>query len=106
MSEDITPSGLRRVEYDATRTHEDVGGQYTESGVSEGRRRGGGSNTLRTSDADDLARREGSRWGDIVSGLLTALTTFLLRRARCLARKPHPRSGLITRFSMVVGTGA
>ncbi len=78
MSEDRTPSGLRRVESYATRAHENVGGQYTDAGVSEGRMRGGRSNTLRTSDADDPARREGSRWGDIVSGVLTALTTFLL----------------------------
>lgn len=76
MGEDRTPSGLRRVEPEATQVHDDIGGQYADSGVSDGRTRGGGSDTPRASGTE--ARRDGSRWGDILSGVLTALTTFLL----------------------------
>lgn len=78
MGEDRTPSGLRRVEPEATRVHDNPGGQHMDSGVSEGRTRGGGSGTPQASYADAASRRDGSRWGDILSGLLTALTTFLL----------------------------
>lgn len=78
MGEDKTPSGLRRVEPDATRAHNKTGGQYVDPGVSDGRTRGSGSDTLRASDADAVARRNRSRWGDILTGVLTALTTFLL----------------------------
>ncbi len=77
MGEDRTPSGLRRVEPDATRVH-NIGEQHTDSGVSDSRTYAIGSDTRRSSDADAASRRDGSRWGDILSGLLTALTTFLL----------------------------
>ena len=76
MGEDKTPSGLRRVEPGATRARENIDEQPTSPGVSDGRTREGGSDTRRASDA--VARRDGSRWGDILTGVLTALTTFLL----------------------------
>ncbi len=78
MEEYRTPSGLRRVEPDATRMHDDIGGHHAASGVSDSRTYGGGSDMRRASGADAASRRDGSRWGDILSGLLTALTTFLL----------------------------
>lgn len=78
MGEDRTPSGLRRVEPDATRVHDNTDGQYEDPGASGGRTRGGGSEALRAPGTDAVARRDGSRWGDILTGLLTALTTFLL----------------------------
>ncbi len=78
MDEDKTPSGLRRVEPDVTRAHDNINGQYADPGASSGRTRGGGSDAIRASNADASARRDGSRWGDILTGVLTALTTFLL----------------------------
>lgn len=78
MGEDRTPSGLRRVEPDEARMHNNIDGQYGNPEVGGAQTRGGGSDTPRASDADTASRREGSRWGDILSGLLTALTTFLL----------------------------
>ena len=78
MDEDRTPSGLRRVEPDEAPAHDHINGQNANSRISDGRTRGGGSNTLRASDADAPVRRDGSRWSDILTGVLTALTTFLL----------------------------
>ena len=78
MGEDRTPSGLRRVEPEATRVHDNIGGQHGNPEVSGGRTRGGGSDVLRASGTDAASRRDGSRWRDILTGLLTALTTFLL----------------------------
>ncbi len=78
MREDKTPSGLRRVEPDVTWVHDNIDGQYADPGASSGRTRGGGSDAIRASNADASARRDGSRWGDILTGVLTALTTFLL----------------------------
>ena len=76
MGEDRTPSGLRRVEPEATRVHDDTGEQHADFGVRDGWTHGVGSDTRRASDA--TSRRDGSRWGDILTGVLTALTTFLL----------------------------
>ena len=78
MGEDRTPSGLRRVEPDEAPTHGHINGQHADPGISGTQIHRGGSNTLRASDADAPARRDGSRWGDILTGVLTTLTTFLL----------------------------
>lgn len=78
MGEDRTPSGLRRVEPDTTRVHDNTDGQYADSGISDSGTRGGSSDTRRASETGAVARRDGSRWGDILTGVLTALTTFLL----------------------------
>ena len=78
MGEDRTPSGLRRVEPDEARAYDSTGGQPADSGVSGGRTRGGGSDSLQAPGTGTASRRDGSRWRDILTGLLTALTTFLL----------------------------
>ena len=78
MGEDRTPSGLRRVEPDEARAHDNIDGQYGNPEVGGARTRGGGPEALRTPGTDAASRRDGSRWGDILTGVLTALTTFLL----------------------------
>ena len=78
MGEDRTPSGLWRVEPDEARVHDSIDGQYGNTEVGSARLRGGGSETLHTTGTDAASRRDGSSWGDILTGVLTALTTFLL----------------------------
>lgn len=95
MDEDRTPGGLRRVkpeearahgsDIDSVREHEGerdsmVGNyrHYENSGTDDTRTRGYTSNARRVSGSDGVARRDGSRWGDVLTGVLTALTTFLL----------------------------
>lgn len=95
MGEDRTSGGFRRVNPEearvhgsdpgAVRVHEgergsvaDGHGQNERPGAENARTRGYGSNIHRASDDDAGVRRDGSRWGDILVGALTALTTFLL----------------------------
>ena len=78
MSEGRTPSGLQRVEPAEDRVHSNDGTEATDSGTSSVRTRRGSSDAHRTSNNDAAPRRNGSRWGDILTGALTALTTFLL----------------------------
>jgi hypothetical protein len=56
----------------------DSHGQNERSGAENARTREYGSNIRRGSDDDAGVRRDGSRWGDILFGALTALTAFLL----------------------------
>ena len=78
MGEDRTPSGLQRVEPAKDRVYSNDGMQYADSGASSVRTRRDSSTHHRTSDTDATPRRNESRWGSILSGVLTALTTFLL----------------------------
>ncbi len=78
MDEGRTPSGLRRVEPDEAGAHGNIDQQYSDPGVSGGWTQQGSSDARKAPSANVTARREGSRWGDIVTGVLTALTTFLL----------------------------
>ena len=56
----------------------DAGGQHTDSRAAALGARGYSSDTLRAPGADTVARRGGLRWGAVLVGVLTALTTFLL----------------------------
>lgn len=78
MGEDRTPSGLQRVEPDEDRVQGNHDMQYTDSGVSGVQTRRGSSGTFRAPDINTTPRRNGSLWGDVLTGVLTALTTFLL----------------------------
>ena len=78
MSEDRTPSGLRRVEPEEARVQDNIDGQHGNSEVGGAQTRRGDSAAIRTPGTGGTSRRDGSSWGDILTGLLTALTTFLL----------------------------
>lgn len=78
MDKERIPSELRRVASDEARTQGNTDRQYADSEVSSVRAGRGSSDALRAPDTRAVARRGGSRWGDILVGVLTALTTFLL----------------------------
>ena len=71
-------SGAVRVHRAGQDARMEADGRRAEPGIGGVQTRESRPDTFRTQGADAETRREGTRWGDALTGLLTALTTFLL----------------------------